>query len=256
MSDDLRDDDLRDRVETLARRAKAAAKKLAAAPTERKDAVLRRVAESLRAPASAAVLDANVADVKAGEDAGLSAALLDRLKLDRARLDGVAAAVEDVVRLPDPVGEMTESRRLANGLEVGRMRAPLGLIGVPRTSPRSEMSGRSPRGSALASPKSTTRTRRPSTMTFSGFRSRCTTPRAWACSRAAAISPMTCSASSTNSIGPSPTPSPEDVTVFTSSFTAPWRVRSRWTLRELFSNGSGLMWATCPSSCPWTCTGS
>lgn len=130
MSDDLRDDDLRDRVETLARRAKAAAKKLAAAPTERKDAVLRRVAESLRAPASAAVLDANVADVKAGEDAGLSAALLDRLKLDRARLDGVAAAVEDVVRLPDPVGEMTESRRLANGLEVGRMRAPLGLIGV------------------------------------------------------------------------------------------------------------------------------
>lgn len=130
MSDDLRDDDLRDRVETLARRAKAAAKKLAAAPTERKDAVLRRVAEALRAPASAAVLDANVADVKAGEDAGLSAALLDRLKLDRARLDGVAAAVEDVVRLPDPVGEMTESRRLANGLEVGRMRAPLGLIGI------------------------------------------------------------------------------------------------------------------------------
>ncbi|MEC7524572.1 MAG: glutamate-5-semialdehyde dehydrogenase [Myxococcota bacterium] len=130
MSDDLRDHDLRDRVETLARRAKAAAKKLAAAPTERKDAVLRRVAEALRAPASAAVLDANVADVKAGEDAGLSAALLDRLKLDRARLDGVAAAVEDVVRLPDPVGEMTESRRLANGLEVGRMRAPLGLIGI------------------------------------------------------------------------------------------------------------------------------
>lgn len=130
MSDDLRDDDLRDRVETLARRAKAAAKKLAAAPTERKDAVLRRVAEALRAPASAAVLDANVADGKAGEDAGLSAALLDRLKLDRARLDGVAAAVEDVVRLPDPVGEMTESRRLANGLEVGRMRAPLGLIGI------------------------------------------------------------------------------------------------------------------------------
>jgi len=130
VSDDLRDDDLRDRVETLARRAKAAAKKLAAAPTERKDAVLRRVAEALRAPASAAVLDANVADVKAGEDAGLSAALLDRLKLDRARLDGVAAAVEDVVRLPDPVGEMTESRRLANGLEVGRMRAPLGLIGI------------------------------------------------------------------------------------------------------------------------------
>ena len=130
MSDDLRSDDLRDRVETLARRAKAAAKKLAAAPTERKDAVLRRVAEALRAPASAAVLDANVADVKAGEDAGLSAALLDRLKLDRARLDGVAAAVEDVVRLPDPVGEMTESRRLANGLEVGRMRAPLGLVGI------------------------------------------------------------------------------------------------------------------------------
>ncbi|GAB5541603.1 MAG: glutamate-5-semialdehyde dehydrogenase [Sandaracinaceae bacterium] len=123
-------EELRTQVETLARRAKAAAKKLAAAPTARKDAVLRRVAAALRAPASEAVLEANVADVQAGEASGLSAALLDRLKLDRARLDGVAAAVDDVVRLPDPVGEITQSRRLPNGLEVARMRAPLGLIGI------------------------------------------------------------------------------------------------------------------------------
>jgi glutamate-5-semialdehyde dehydrogenase len=122
--------EIREQVTALARRAKSAARELAPVPTERKDAVLRRVAEALRAPASAAVLDANVADVQAGEDAGLSKAMLDRLRLDRARLDGVAAAVEDIVRLPDPVGQVVESRRLANGLSVGRMRVPLGLVGI------------------------------------------------------------------------------------------------------------------------------
>lgn len=117
-------------VEQLARRAKAAAKALAPVSTERKNAVLRRVAEALRAPESDAVLEANREDMATGEENGLSSALLDRLKLDRARLDGVAAAVEDVVKLPDPVGQMVSSRRLENGLTVGRMRAPLGLIGI------------------------------------------------------------------------------------------------------------------------------
>lgn len=122
--------DLRSDVEALARRAKEAARALAPASTERKHAVLERVAASLRAKESAAVLDANAADVKAGAEAGLSGAMLDRLRLDRARLDGVAAAVEEIVRLPDPVGEIVESHRLPNGLTVGRMRVPLGLIGI------------------------------------------------------------------------------------------------------------------------------
>jgi glutamate-5-semialdehyde dehydrogenase len=121
--------DLKSRVEALARRAKAASRALAAAPTERKNAVLTRVAALLRADADA-VLDANGADVAAAREAGLSSAMVDRLRLDRDRLEGVARAVEEVVRLPDPVGQIVESHRLPNGLSVGRMRVPLGLVGI------------------------------------------------------------------------------------------------------------------------------
>ncbi len=123
-------EDLHAQVEALARRAKAASRALAPAPSERKNAVLERVAAALRAPDSDAVLDANAADVKAGAEAGLSSAMVDRLRLDRARLDGVAAAVDEIVRLPDPVGQIVESRRLPNGLSIGRMRVPLGLVGM------------------------------------------------------------------------------------------------------------------------------
>lgn len=122
--------EIHEEVTALAQRAKSAARALAPLSTERKDAVLRRVASALRSSKSEAVLDANVADVAAAEDAGLSGAMLDRLRLDRARLDAVASAVEDIARLPDPVGEVVESRRLANGLSVGRMRVPLGLVGI------------------------------------------------------------------------------------------------------------------------------
>ncbi|MEZ4338920.1 MAG: glutamate-5-semialdehyde dehydrogenase [Sandaracinaceae bacterium] len=120
--------DVRDEVEALARRAKAASRALAGVTTEKKDAVLRRVAEALRAPGSADVLTANEADVAAGTD--LSDAMRDRLRLDRARLDGVARAVEEIVALPDPVGQVVHEHRLANGLEVQRVRAPLGLVGI------------------------------------------------------------------------------------------------------------------------------
>lgn len=123
-------DGLREAVEDVARRAKRAARALSVAPTQRKNAVLSRVAEALRSPASATILEANLADLRDAEAGGLSSALLDRLRLDRGRLDGVAAAVAEIVRLPDPVGQMTESRRLENGLTVGRMRVPLGLIGI------------------------------------------------------------------------------------------------------------------------------
>ncbi len=121
--------DLRSEVERLARKAKEASRALAAVSTERKDAVLARVAGALRSE-QAAVLDANAADLAAGEEGGLSAAMLDRLRLDERRLEGVASALEAIVRLPDPVGQIVESRRLPSGLSVGRMRVPLGLIGI------------------------------------------------------------------------------------------------------------------------------
>ncbi len=120
--------DVRREVEALARRAKEASRALASVRTETKDAVLRRVAAALRAKESRAILEANAEDVADGVE--LSEALRDRLRLDRARLDGVAKAVEEIAALPDPVGQVVHVHTLANGLEMQRVRVPLGLIGI------------------------------------------------------------------------------------------------------------------------------
>ncbi|MDH5493268.1 MAG: glutamate-5-semialdehyde dehydrogenase [Myxococcales bacterium] len=116
-------------VERLAEEAKAAARRLARLPTERKDAVLRRVCGALRGPAGDALLEANRRDLLAAEGMALPEAMLDRLRLDRPRLDAVADGVEAIVALPDPVGRVEDSRKLPNGLSVSRVRVPLGLIG-------------------------------------------------------------------------------------------------------------------------------
>ncbi|UCH30428.1 MAG: glutamate-5-semialdehyde dehydrogenase [Myxococcales bacterium] len=123
-------DDLTTLVTGLAERAKEAARVLATASTEKKDAVLRRAAEALRGEPGDRVLEANARDMVAAADMGLSKAMLDRLKLDRERLDGVADGVDQVASLPDPVGSVVEERVLDNGLRVSKMRAPLGLIGI------------------------------------------------------------------------------------------------------------------------------
>ncbi|MGE0789569.1 MAG: glutamate-5-semialdehyde dehydrogenase [Sandaracinaceae bacterium] len=123
-------DAIRAEVRALALRAKAASRALAAATTASKDAVLSNLADLLRTEHREAVLAANVEDVARAKDDGLSAAMIDRLTVSASRLEGIAASVEDVVRLPDPVGEIASSRELDNGLWVGRMRVPLGLIGI------------------------------------------------------------------------------------------------------------------------------
>lgn len=122
--------DLTTQVTDLAQRAKRACRVLAATSTQKKNAVLRRAAEALRGPAGERVLQANAEDMAAAKEMGLSKAMLDRLQLDRKRLDGVADGVEQVAALPDPVGSLTEERVLDNGLRVGKMRVPLGLIGI------------------------------------------------------------------------------------------------------------------------------
>lgn len=76
------------------------------------------------------VLAANAQDLAAGEANGLSPAMLDRLKLDPARLAGIADAVENVANLPDPVGEIIDSAQRPNGLRLSRVRVPIGLIGI------------------------------------------------------------------------------------------------------------------------------
>ncbi|MGD8316739.1 MAG: glutamate-5-semialdehyde dehydrogenase [Myxococcales bacterium] len=123
-------EDLTELVTGLAKKAKAASRVLAVASTQRKNAVLRRAASALRGEAGARVLEANQKDLEAARDMGLSKAMLDRLELDRKRLDGVADGIDQVADLPDPVGTVVEERVLENGLHIGKMRAPLGLIGI------------------------------------------------------------------------------------------------------------------------------
>ena len=79
---------------------------------------------------AAEILEANDRDMEAGEAGGLGPALLDRLRLDEARLAGIAADVRTVAALPDPVGETIEGKRLDNGLDVRRVRVPLGVVAV------------------------------------------------------------------------------------------------------------------------------
>lgn len=123
-------EDLTTLVTSLAERAKDASRVIAAASTDTKNAVLLHAAAALRGEPGARVLEANALDMGAAREMGLSRAMLDRLELDRKRLDGVAAGVEQVAGLPDPVGSIVEERCLDNGLRVAKMRAPLGLIGI------------------------------------------------------------------------------------------------------------------------------
>ncbi|MDE2301455.1 MAG: glutamate-5-semialdehyde dehydrogenase [Sphingomonadales bacterium] len=90
---------------------------------------LRAAAQALRADAPA-VLAANARDLAAGEAAGLTGALLDRLRLDAQRLEAIAMALDQVAALPDPVGEVIDRTTRPNGLGLQRIRVPIGLIGI------------------------------------------------------------------------------------------------------------------------------
>ncbi len=109
--------------------ARAAARMLANASTEAKNAALTGSADSLRARADA-ILAANRKDMEAGEQKGLSKALLDRLALDDQRIEAMARGLEDIAGLPDPVGEVMARWKRPNGLDISRVRVPLGVIGM------------------------------------------------------------------------------------------------------------------------------
>ncbi len=108
--------------------ARQAARKLATAPSGRKNQALLAMARELRRQAPA-LEEANAQDLEGARRAGLSAALIDRLTLSQAVIDSMAAGLEEVAALPDPVGEITAMWRRPNGLLVGRQRIPLGVIG-------------------------------------------------------------------------------------------------------------------------------
>jgi glutamate-5-semialdehyde dehydrogenase len=116
-------------ISDMGARARVAAAQLAAAPTAAKAAALHAAAAALRASA-ADILAANQLDMEAGAKRGLSSAMLDRLKLDDGRLDGIAGAVAAVAELADPVGEIIDESARPNGLVLRRMRVPLGVVGI------------------------------------------------------------------------------------------------------------------------------
>ncbi|MDR6128713.1 glutamate-5-semialdehyde dehydrogenase [Sphingomonas sp. SORGH_AS802] len=116
-------------IDAMAAAARAAAAALARLPSERRRAGLRSAAAAIRA-AGPAILEANARDVAAGEAAGLSAAMLDRLRLDEGRVAAIAAAVEQVAALDDPVGQEIDRAVRPNGLALSRVRVPIGVIGI------------------------------------------------------------------------------------------------------------------------------
>jgi glutamate-5-semialdehyde dehydrogenase len=116
-------------VADLARAGRAAQRMLARLSDAGKAAALRSAAASLRA-AGGIILEANARDMAAGEAGGLSKAMLDRLKLDDKRIEAIAAAVEQVAALPDQVGRVIDRSVAPSGLELSRVRIPIGLIGI------------------------------------------------------------------------------------------------------------------------------
>ena len=113
----------------MGRDARQAAHRLGFTATSQKNQALHNIADVLLAQADA-IITANRLDYRAGEVQGMSQALLDRLLLDAARIQAIAGDVRTVAALPDPVGEIIEERTLDNGLELGRRRVPLGVLGA------------------------------------------------------------------------------------------------------------------------------
>ncbi len=113
----------------IGRRAKAAARRLALATPAQKDAALAAMAQAIRAR-SAAICEANAEDVAEARREGMTASFVDRLALDPARVEAIAAGVGLVRSLADPVGEVMSAWDRPNGLRIERVRVPLGVVGV------------------------------------------------------------------------------------------------------------------------------
>jgi glutamate-5-semialdehyde dehydrogenase len=113
----------------LGQRARAAAKHLALADTRVKNAALGAMADTLRGRRNA-ILDANAKDVAAAKDKALKDSFIDRLTLDQERVEAMARGLDDIAALPDPVGDVMARWTRPNGLEMSRLRVPLGVIGI------------------------------------------------------------------------------------------------------------------------------
>ena len=123
------DFDVPEYMQAVGRRARVAARAIGRADSGSKDAALTAIAAAIEAEATA-LKDANQEDLAAGREHGLDAALLDRLELNDARIAAMAEGLREIALLPDPVGSISNMNYRPSGIQVGRMRVPLGVIGI------------------------------------------------------------------------------------------------------------------------------
>ncbi len=119
----------REQIAAAVREAKRAARQVASASSEQKNAALRGMAQALRASRQG-VLAANAQDVASAGQAQLSGALIDRLTLNERRIEEMIASIEAVAQLPDPVGAVLRAWTRPNGLQIAKVRVPIGVIGI------------------------------------------------------------------------------------------------------------------------------
>ncbi len=120
--------DIESEVKRIAEDAKKASKKMAVLSSAEKDAALNNMARELTANEQA-ILEANRKDLGAAGEKGLSSAMIDRLTLNTDRIEGMAQGLREVAALPDPVGDVQRMWKRPNGLQIGRIRVPIGVIG-------------------------------------------------------------------------------------------------------------------------------
>ncbi len=121
--------DLASTMALLGTAARAASRVLAASPTSSRNAAVRALAARLRAGGDV-LAQANALDIEAARGSGLAAAMVDRLKLTAPIIETLAVGCEQLAAMPDPIGELTDLKRQPSGIQVGRMRVPLGVFGM------------------------------------------------------------------------------------------------------------------------------
>ncbi len=121
--------DVKDYMQTLGRQARAASRQMAKASTAAKNAALLAMAGEIRAR-GAELLAANVADLAEARANGLEPAMLDRLTITAKSVEAMAQGLEQVAALPDPIGEIADMKYRPSGIQVGKMRVPLGVVGI------------------------------------------------------------------------------------------------------------------------------
>jgi len=120
---------IQETIHQMGRQARAAAYRLAQLTSDEKNEILRAMAAAIRRN-TPELLEANSLDLAAGTEKGLSAAMLDRLRLDEARIEAMAAGIDQVALLSDPVGQIMESWERPNGIKISQVRVPIGTIGI------------------------------------------------------------------------------------------------------------------------------